>query len=127
MHLFQYWVLTSICYWVKMLKKTDNRLASSLNETLRYMTKCDWVVVTQHSCYNLIYRDMKNMSTGWRKLVTLSSYKDKIILLFLSMELADAITPLLDSSPVNFHKLFSGGIYDRVYSLKSICSILKMG
>jgi phytoene dehydrogenase-like protein len=42
-------------------------------------------------------------------------------------KIADAITPLLDSSPVNFHQLFSGSLHERLGSLKSLRSILRMG
>lgn len=40
---------------------------------------------------------------------------------------ADAITPLLDNSPINVHKMFSGSFADRLHSLKSLPSFFKMG
>lgn len=45
----------------------------------------------------------------------------------LSRFSADAITPLLDNSPINVHKMFSGSFSDRLRSLKSLPSFFKMG
>ena len=39
---------------------------------------------------------------------------------------ADAITPLLDNSPINFHNLFCGNVIERLRALKAIGSLIKI-
>jgi phytoene dehydrogenase-like protein len=41
-------------------------------------------------------------------------------------EIADAVTPLLDNSPINFHNLFCGNVIERLRALKSIGSLIKI-
>ena len=65
------------------------------------------------------------MKYGWKKLVSFFSYE--IFYNLLHNISADAITPLLDNKPVNTHKLFSGSLWDKFYSLKSLGSIFRMG
>lgn len=67
------------------------------------------------------------MNCGWRKLVKLVLVLFSFYLCCLPCFSADAITPLLDNSPINVHQMFSGSFSDRVRSLKSLPPFFKMG
>ena len=71
-----------------------------------------------------VCRNMRLTKSGWGRLVR--RHTQRFNLLISRSSTADAVTPLLDNSPINFHNLFCGNVIERLRALKSIGSLIKI-